>query len=109
MSMKNVGILDGDLNAVSYFAGRDPAFAIIGDLIAGYDTPDQVQTFCMHGGGKEFTMRDGLASLTPAVDKAVAAFIQDVEDRGLSDKILLVVTGDPPRPPFATAHLYIPS
>jgi TRAP-type mannitol/chloroaromatic compound transport system substrate-binding protein len=47
------GILDGDLNAVSYFAGRDPAFAIIGDLIAGYDTVDQVRTFCMHGGGKE--------------------------------------------------------
>jgi TRAP-type mannitol/chloroaromatic compound transport system substrate-binding protein len=51
------GILDGDLNAVSYFAGRDPAFAIIGDLIAGYDTPDQVQTFCMHGGGKEMLQK----------------------------------------------------
>ena len=47
------GILDGDLTATSYFAGRDPAFAIIGDLIAGYDTTDQVQTFCMLGGGKE--------------------------------------------------------
>jgi TRAP-type mannitol/chloroaromatic compound transport system substrate-binding protein len=47
------GILDGDLTAVSYFAGRDPAFAILGDLIAGYDTTDQVQTFCKHGGGKE--------------------------------------------------------
>ena len=46
------GILDGDLNAVSYFAGRDPAFAIIGDLIAGYDTVDQVRTFCQYGGGK---------------------------------------------------------
>jgi TRAP-type mannitol/chloroaromatic compound transport system substrate-binding protein len=51
------GILDGDLNAVSYFSGRDPAFAIIGDLIAGYDTPDQVQTFCMHGGGKEILQK----------------------------------------------------
>jgi len=48
-----VGILDGDLNAVSYFSGRDPVFAIIGDLIAGYDNPDQVQMFCMNGGGKE--------------------------------------------------------
>ncbi|MEM7023148.1 MAG: TRAP transporter substrate-binding protein [Pseudomonadota bacterium] len=47
------GVLDGDLTAVSYFAGRDPGFAIIGDLIAGYDTPDQVQAFCMRGGGKE--------------------------------------------------------
>ncbi|MEM9843409.1 MAG: TRAP transporter substrate-binding protein DctP, partial [Pseudomonadota bacterium] len=28
-------------------------FAIMGDLIAAYDTPEQVQTFCAHGGGKE--------------------------------------------------------
>lgn len=47
------GILDGDLNAVAYFSGRDPGFALMGDLIAGYDSPDQVQAFCMHGGGKE--------------------------------------------------------
>ena len=52
-----VGILDGDLNAVSYFSGRDPVFAMIGDLIAGYDTPDQVQTFCMNGGGKEILQK----------------------------------------------------
>ncbi len=51
------GILDGDLNAVSYFSGRDPVFAIIGDLIAGYDTVDQVRTFCMHGGGKEILQK----------------------------------------------------
>ncbi len=49
----SVGILDGDLNAVAYFSGRDPVFALLGDLIAGYDTPDQVQMFCMNGGGKE--------------------------------------------------------
>jgi len=47
------GILDGDLTAISYFAGRDPVFAMLGDLIAGYDNPDQVQMFCMNGGGKE--------------------------------------------------------
>lgn len=51
------GILDGDLNAVSYFSGRDPAFAIIGDLIAGYDTVDQVRTFCEYGGGKEILQK----------------------------------------------------
>lgn len=53
----------------------------------------------MHGGGKEFTMRDGLDSLTPAVDRAVSAFIEDVEARGLSDKILLVITGEFGRTP----------
>ena len=51
------GILDGDLNAVSYFSGRDPAFAIMGDLIAGYDTVDQLQTFCQYGGGKEILQK----------------------------------------------------
>jgi len=51
------GILDGDLTAVSYFSGRDPAFAILGDLIAGYDTVDQVQTFCEHGGGDEMLQK----------------------------------------------------
>ena len=51
------GILDGDMNAIAYFAGRDPAFAIMGDLIAGYDTPDQYQEYCMHGGGKEMLQK----------------------------------------------------
>ena len=53
----------------------------------------------MHGGGKEFTMTDGIATLTPAVDKAVSAFIEDVQDRGLSEKILLVITGEFGRTP----------
>lgn len=47
------GVLTGDLTAVSYFTGRDPAFAILGDLIAGYDSVDQVQSFCRHGGGRD--------------------------------------------------------
>ncbi len=53
----------------------------------------------MHGGGKEFTMADGLATLTPAVDRAASAFIEDVHDRGLSDNILLVITGEFGRTP----------
>ena len=53
----------------------------------------------MHGGGKEFTMADGLQSLTPAVDKAVSAFIEDVDARGLTDQILLVITGEFGRTP----------
>ena len=53
----------------------------------------------MHGGGKEFRMDDGLAALTPALDKAASAFIEDVEVRGLSDRILLVITGEFGRTP----------
>ena len=47
------GILQGDLNAAAYIAGRDPVFGIMGDLIAGYDTPEQKQMFFRFGGGKE--------------------------------------------------------
>lgn len=51
------GIISGDLNAISYFTGRDQAFSILGDLIAGYDTVDQMQTFCQYGGGKEILQK----------------------------------------------------
>lgn len=47
------GILQGDLNAVAYFAGKDQGFALMGDLIAGYDTAEQMQMFCRFGGGVE--------------------------------------------------------
>lgn len=57
------GILDGDLTAVSYFAGKDAVFGILGDLIAGYDTTDQVQTFCSLGGGKE-VLQEAIAQFT---------------------------------------------
>lgn len=41
----------------------------------------------------------GMYWLGPQVDHAVAAFVQDVEDRGLTDKILLVITGEMGRTP----------
>jgi len=51
------GILDGDLNAVSYYAGLDPAYGMLGDLIAAYSHADQPQMFCMNGGGKEILQK----------------------------------------------------
>ncbi|MEZ5855740.1 MAG: TRAP transporter substrate-binding protein [Hyphomicrobiaceae bacterium] len=53
----SAGILDGDLNAVSYFAGLDPAYGMLGDLIAAYSDADQPQMFCMNGGGKEILQK----------------------------------------------------
>jgi len=52
----------------------------------------------MHG-NNGFGIVDGFATLGPAVDHALAVFLQDVEDRGLSDKILLVVAGEMGRTP----------
>ncbi len=47
------GILQGDITSTVYFSGRSKAFAILGDLISGYETPDQIAMFCYHGGGRE--------------------------------------------------------
>lgn len=51
----------------------------------------------MHGNA--FGINDGMPLLGPSVDKAVSAFLEDLEQRGLSDKVLLVVTGEFGRTP----------
>ncbi|MCB1353593.1 MAG: TRAP transporter substrate-binding protein DctP [Rhodobacteraceae bacterium] len=57
------GVLDGDFTSVNYFAGSEPAYAIMGDLIAGYDTPEQMLDFCRVGGG-EAQMQKAADSVT---------------------------------------------
>jgi len=52
-----IGVLDGQLTAPSYFAGKDPGFALMGDLIAGYDNPSQIHEFCMNGPGKKLLQK----------------------------------------------------
>ncbi|MCJ7873315.1 TRAP transporter substrate-binding protein DctP [Phaeobacter sp. J2-8] len=85
------GVLSGDLNSVAYFTGRNPAFAIMGDLIAGDDSPEQVQTFCRHGGGRD-ALQDLWDTALPdalhvvgcgAVSKE--ALVSTVEIRGVDD------------------------
>jgi hypothetical protein len=53
----------------------------------------------MHSNGNSPKHLGGMKWLGSQVDHAVAAFIEDVEARGLSDKILLVVTGEMGRTP----------
>ncbi len=48
----SAGVLDGDFTSVNYFAGIEPAFALLGDLISGYDTPAQMLGFCKDGPGE---------------------------------------------------------
>ncbi len=48
----------------------------------------------MHG-----NIAQSMKNLAPKVDQAVAAFLDDVKDRGLNDDILLVVTGEFGRTP----------
>ena len=53
----------------------------------------------MHGGSTQFNMPEGMERLGRPVDKAVSAFLEDVDERGLSDQILLIVTGEFGRTP----------
>ncbi len=53
----------------------------------------------MHADGNNLNMADGMEAVGRPFDHAVAAFIRDVEDRGLSDRILLVIAGEMGRTP----------
>ncbi|WP_417805636.1 TRAP transporter substrate-binding protein DctP [Thalassospira lucentensis] len=66
-----VGVLDGDFTSVNYFAGLEPAYAIMGDLISGYDTPEQMIGFCKDGGG-EAIMQKASDAITDGEVKVVA-------------------------------------
>ena len=85
------GVLSGDLTSVAYFSGRNPAFAIMGDMIAGYDTPEQIQTFCRHGGGRETLQELWDATLPDAVHVvgcgpvSKEALVSTVPIRGVAD------------------------
>ena len=53
----------------------------------------------MHADGNNPGVKDGMEMLGRPLDKALSAFLEDVEQRGLLDKVLLVVTGDFGRTP----------
>jgi len=52
-----------------------------------------------HGDGNNPPTPVGMPLLGPQVDHAVAAFLDDLEERGLSEKVLLIVTGEMGRSP----------
>lgn len=53
----------------------------------------------MHADVNNATVDEGMRYMGPPLDHAVSAFLDDVESRGLSDKILLVATGEMGRTP----------
>jgi hypothetical protein len=54
----------------------------------------------MHGvSGVHAGVKEGMSYVAPPLDHAVSAFLDDVEARGLSDKILLVICGEMGRTP----------
>ena len=49
--------------------------------------------------GNAFGIDDGMPLLGSAMDRCVSAFLEDLEDRGLSEKVLLIITGEFGRTP----------
>lgn len=54
----------------------------------------------LHGDVNNPNTPEGMAILGPQLDHAVAAFLDDVQERGLSDQILLIITGEMGRTPI---------
>jgi TRAP-type mannitol/chloroaromatic compound transport system substrate-binding protein len=85
------GILQGDITATVYFSGRSKAFALLGDLISGYETPDQIGMFCYHGGGRELiqetfdTYTGGTVQVIGCGAIARESFTSKIPIRGIED------------------------
>jgi TRAP-type C4-dicarboxylate transport system substrate-binding protein len=45
------GILSGHITDSSYFTGKDPAFALIGNPVGAYSSPEELRAFFNDGGG----------------------------------------------------------
>jgi uncharacterized protein (DUF1501 family) len=53
----------------------------------------------MHADSNNPGVYDGMNMLGPTVDKALSAFLEDLESRGMADDVLTIVTGDFGRTP----------
>lgn len=60
---------------------------------------DYAGVWDMHADGNNLDMRDGMQAIGPAFAHAVAALVQDIEQRGLSDRIMVVACGEMGRTP----------
>ncbi|MDA9963142.1 DUF1501 domain-containing protein [Opitutales bacterium] len=66
---------------------------------AGFITVSTDFVWDMHADNNNATMTEGMEYVGRPFDHAVSAFIEDVEDRGLQEKILLVCCGEMGRSP----------
>jgi uncharacterized protein (DUF1501 family) len=66
---------------------------------AGFITVTTDFVWDMHADSNNATMTEGMGYVGTPFDHAVSAFIEDVEARGLQDKILLVCCGEMGRTP----------
>ena len=86
-------------------AGDEPRLRGRGNSRAGVGfVTVQNSGWDMHADGNNPGIGPGMDMLGPPLDKAVSAFLDDLTDRNLLDKVLLVITGDFGRTPTINAR-----
>lgn len=66
---------------------------------AGFVTVTTNFVWDMHADKNNATMVEGMGYMAPSLDHAVSTFLDDLRDRGLTDRVLLVVCGEMGRTP----------
>ncbi len=66
---------------------------------AGFVTVTTNFVWDMHADANNATITEGMSYMAPPLDHALSAFLEDLRQRGLSDKILLVACGEMGRTP----------
>jgi TRAP-type mannitol/chloroaromatic compound transport system substrate-binding protein len=65
------GVLDGQQGGTAYWAGKDAAFALLGDLMGGWENPNNAQMWLEYGGGlplaRELYRKYGLHYVGPVM------------------------------------------
>lgn len=81
-------ILQGDFTDPSYFAGKDPAFSLIGNMVGAWSHPSQLFDMMKNGGG--FEIFDKLLNsydvkLLGVASTGVEAFVSKIPIRNMAD------------------------
>lgn len=82
------GILDGHVTDTSYFAGKDPAFGLIGNPTGAWSDPREMLKFFNEGGGHELMnelVEPYGVQFVGATTPGLEAFVSDVPLEGVDD------------------------
>jgi|TARA_R110002020_G_scaffold194354_9_gene395141 hypothetical protein len=104
-SAKNAFAVEKESDATKALYGSTKANDIGEQLILARRLAENGTRFItLHYGGWDMhsNISKAMKGKVPPLDKALAGFLQDLQDRGLSDKVLLVVTGEFGRTKFNT-------
>lgn len=84
----SAGILTGHITDPSYFAGKDPAYALIGNMVGAWSGPEEMRQFLKEGGGYEVyreLLKQYNLYLIDATSTGVEALVSKVPIRSVAD------------------------